>query len=684
MWRCLAILLFLLPAWTRAFDPTQLTLTELQGDPSFMPADTITHVHAMDDGKRILTASRDGSARIWDLATGQELHRFVHPDAADIWFALPILKDTQLLTAGGHKLVTLWDIATGEEIKTFTHSDAVFRLAVNGDASTIAATDRDNLCLLWDRVSGEQRMELKGHSSPVYSVAFLGDDTLLTAAKDKSLRRWDTQTGLELEKFDRSTGCIYTVAPSPDRERYLVFTETSGVGCWSSADNESLWTAALPDDVRNGAWSPRGDRIAAVCDDKQLYILDGKTGAELKKVPLPGSVQYGVTFSLDGKQILCGCEHLLCRFDAVSGERIFPPPGPVNLGVVRSFYELADGKRTIELHPEQGILVRNKADKAILAIWLPETELNSVSISKAANRLVASSGIGQAYVIDMDSGETIMTFTLGDDINASRFFDDGRKVLSAGDNKRLVSWDVASGERLFEFKGHTSSVRWLSMAKNSRRAFSVASDKTLRVWDLMSGTLIATLSGEDDLLTICRVNPIDHRSVIAASKNMLYYWPARQLQVEQALTAEEVDQFVEQLGAPRFVLREAATRRLIEAGESIQEQLNAIQSDDPEIMHRLVRIRTASVKNDAYDPEDRDLLTLDASCSNVSFHPDGVHWVCTEGRGADVNLVFGTIKEDKLVIVHRIQDPNSPHGLFFMDERTLRTTNRNGTFGFYR
>jgi hypothetical protein len=138
------------------------------------------------------------------------------------------------------------------------------------------------------------------------------------------------------------------------------------------------------------------------------------------------------------------------------------------------------------------------------------------------------------------------------------------------------------------------------------------------------------------------------------------------------------------LGASRFAVRESATRHLLTAGEAIIEQLAEMQSDDPEVNHRLERIRAANLGNDLYEAVDHVVLRLEGTCSNFNFHPDGVHWVCTEGAGANVTLVFGAIKEGKLVILHRIPDPNSPHGLLFVDEKTLRTTNRNGTFGFYR
>ncbi|MCP4813164.1 MAG: hypothetical protein GY888_11675, partial [Planctomycetaceae bacterium] len=208
-------------------------------------------------------------------------------------------------------------------------------------------------------------------------------------------------------------------------------------------------------------------------------------------------------------------------------------------------------------------------------------------------RLVAAAEDGVTYMLDLDSGETVNKFNLGADVNQVRFYDEGRKLATAGENKRLVGWDVASGERILKFKGHKSSVTWIEVSQDNRRLFSISSDKTLRVWDLMSGALLATLSGNKEALSICRVHPGDHRSIIASGKKTLYYWPVKPPSARQMLKPEEIARLVSQLGASRFVVRESATQNLLMAGEAIIEQLAEVQSDDPEVIHRLERIQAA-------------------------------------------------------------------------------------------
>ena len=57
------------------FDPTRIALQKQTGDTRFRHAADITSVSLFSDGKRIVTAGRDGTARIWDTATWKSIQR---------------------------------------------------------------------------------------------------------------------------------------------------------------------------------------------------------------------------------------------------------------------------------------------------------------------------------------------------------------------------------------------------------------------------------------------------------------------------------------------------------------------------------------------------------------------------------------------------------------------------------
>jgi len=89
---------------------------------------------------------------------------------------------------------------------------------------------------------------------------------------------------------------------------------------------------------------------------------------------------------------------------------------------------------------------------------------------------------------------------------------DGKHAISGSRDYTLKVWDIESGEGLWTLGGHTSSVWAVAATSDGKHAISASGDKTLKVWDIESGEIIASFSGERDLLT-CAVSP-DGKTIV--------------------------------------------------------------------------------------------------------------------------------------------------------------------------
>ena len=72
---------------------------------------------------------------------------------------------------------------------------------------------------------------------------------------------------------------------------------------------------------------------------------------------------------------------------------------------------------------------------------------------------------------------------------------DGRRAVSASEDKTLKVWDLESGRALRTLEGHSDWVNGVAVTPDGRRAVSASWDKTLKVWDLESGRALRTLEG---------------------------------------------------------------------------------------------------------------------------------------------------------------------------------------------
>lgn len=116
-------------------------------------------------------------------------------------------------------------------------------------------------------------------------------------------------------------------------------------------------------------------------------------------------------------------------------------------------------------------------------------------------------------VMGMDG--SVQTFTGNGD--SAAFSPDGQYLLT-GENAVLRLWDVATGEQLREFIGHTEYVTALTFSPDGRYILSGSADKTVRMWDVETGEEIRQFVGHTDLIQMGTVafSP-DGRYIITGS-----------------------------------------------------------------------------------------------------------------------------------------------------------------------
>ena len=112
----------------------------------------------------------------------------------------------RILTASADKTAKLWDAASGKLIASFDHQASVYYAAFSPDGARILTASADNTAKLWDAASGKLIASF-AHQDTVRWGAFSPDGArILTASWDKTAKLWDAATPVELAREVKESG----------------------------------------------------------------------------------------------------------------------------------------------------------------------------------------------------------------------------------------------------------------------------------------------------------------------------------------------------------------------------------------------------------------------------------------------------------------------------------------------
>ena len=164
-----------------------LQLLELTGH-----SDEVTCIDFSPDGSRIITGSRDHTARLWDSAKKTDVLRTFQHDAPlnCICFSPD---GNHIVTGGADKVGRVLDLTTGSVLLTLEgHGEEITTVDYSPGGKRIVTGSVDYTARIWDAASGKQLAVLEGHSDEINSAVFSRDGRwIITGSRDLTARIWE-------------------------------------------------------------------------------------------------------------------------------------------------------------------------------------------------------------------------------------------------------------------------------------------------------------------------------------------------------------------------------------------------------------------------------------------------------------------------------------------------------------
>lgn len=474
------------------------------------------------DGKRVLTAGDDGIVRIWDAASGEELRQLIG-HAGPVNSARYSPDGMSILTAGDDRTARIWDAATGQEQSEITgHAAALNRAAYSPDGRLIVTASNDNTARIWDAVTGQEIRQLSGHSQDcpeshicsVLSAAFSPDGRfIVTASADDTVFVWDATTGQEVRQL---RGHMAPVLPagisasySPDGTMILTASDDGTARIWGMTKQEAVRELSEPPRWLNpAAYSPDG-KFAAHTGGKEIWIEDIASGKKVRRLAGHTDEVQSAAFSPDGRFIVTASFALPSSLDS---NTLTGPDGVVRI------WDVATGKEMRQLNGHGCVNYF--------------CGVNSARYNSDGTLIITAGADSTARIWDVATGLEVRQLvghrcadTNRCNVRSAQFSPDGRFIVTAGDDSTARVWDVATGKELHQLTiNRRDAVNSAAYSPDGLSVVTAGADGITRVWDAATGQELRQLSGYEDQIYKAAYSPDGSQIVIYGSSGVYRIW----------------------------------------------------------------------------------------------------------------------------------------------------------------
>ena len=484
------------------------------------------------DGKKVLTASADKTAKIWDAQSGALLAD-LKGHGGNVTCARISPDGKKIVTASNDGSVKLWSAESGQLLFDVKGpGEIVYDACFSPDSRKLATSGSDSIAAdIWDAETGKLIMDLKKERVFTMNLCFSPDgNKILTSYAAMYADIWDAHSGMMLGELEGSIHWVNSYCFSPDGKKILTASRDHTVKIWDSDKRIMLGELKGHDkEVTRARFSFNGNYIVTASDDSSARIWNSETATLITTIRIPGKIFTDAVFSPDNKKIatLSGGQHPRI-WDANTGSLIAELKDHAEGPYLRSVCFSSDGKKVLTASADYTAKMWNAQTGARMADLNGHSyEIYNARFSPDGKKIVTATTSNTPRIWDSETGVVIYELKGHKTwVYDASFSPDGKNIITASADKTAKIWDAQSGALLMSLNGHKDNVWDAGYSPDGKKAITVSWDSTVKIWETQSGAILKTITGFTGFVESANFSPDGKMIVTTDDDSTCKIWNA--------------------------------------------------------------------------------------------------------------------------------------------------------------
>ena len=239
-----------------------------------MKASEVACLAVSKDGKWIAAGTNLGEVLVWDTVTHAWTHEqvFQHKEDNVNVNGVDFSPDSsRLVSASANKTASIWDIATRNRVQTLHHNDALFSAKYSPQGDRIATATRDSV-YIYDSSDGRLIIDIKATVLPFYNAGVLWFNNHLFVLSDSKIVQVEASTGSLVGEWSVPDTQGYSCIALPKHGEFVVYSTNSTVSFWNTATHTQLGHIQHPHEILSIAVSPDDQLVALGGRDNKIIL----------------------------------------------------------------------------------------------------------------------------------------------------------------------------------------------------------------------------------------------------------------------------------------------------------------------------------------------------------------------------------------------------------------------------